>query len=248
MKVVFEDDCLLVIDKPAGLVSTPAETTQGRETLADILERDYGISLDRGGLVHRLDKNTSGLILAAKTPETFEALQEQFKDREVKKEYLALVHGIVKDPIRVEGSIARNPLNREKFAVFEDGKEAATNFDPVKNLLLSGDSLEKIFPDYSKIQIRKLNTLHYSLFTLVKCFPETGRTHQIRVHLKHIQHPIVSDEKYVGRKMNRLDKRWCSRMFLHAARVTFKHPKSGAMMELESPLPEDLSQALANLK
>ena len=92
--------------------------------------------------------------------------------------------------------------------------------------------------------MRKLYAIHYPLFTLVRCFPKTGRTHQIRVHLKYIGFPIVADEKYVGRKMYRLDKRFCPRQFLHAAKISFIHPESGERLEFESSLPEDLEKAL----
>ena len=105
-----------------------------------------------------------------------------------------------------------------------------------------------MFDDLNKIQTRKLERSNYNQFTLVNCFPFTGRTHQIRVHLKHIGFPIVSDEKYGGRKTVRLDRRWCPRQFLHAAKLELNHPKTGERMEFESPLPEDLKMALNLLK
>ncbi|MDO8619433.1 MAG: hypothetical protein Q7R49_05855, partial [Candidatus Daviesbacteria bacterium] len=108
-------------------------------------------------------------------------------------------------------------------------------------------NLQLIFNDFNKIQMRKLERQKYGEFTLLVCKPKTGRTHQIRVHLKYIGYPVVSDEKYGGRKTYRLDKRWCPRIFLHAAKIGFNHPKSGKWMELESPLPEDLKKALNQL-
>jgi len=244
--VVFEDDYLLVLDKPAGLVVDPAQTVKD-QTLADILQTDFKIKLFRGGIVHRLDKDTSGIILVAKTGATLENLQSQFKQRKIKKEYLALVHGKLAEKGRVEGHIGRNPGNREKFTVLEEGKEAVTEYEPIKLLVMSQELIEKTFEDFNKIQLRKLQTMNYQLYTLLKCHPLTGRTHQIRVHLKYIGHPIVCDEKYAGRKMFRLDKRWCPRMFLHAKRIGFYHPISGNWMELESELAKDLQEVLENL-
>lgn len=246
-KIVYQDDDLLVVDKPPGLVVDPAESVK-EETLADILQRDFNIKLFRGGIVHRLDKDTSGLILIAKTQAVLENLQSQFKERIIKKEYIALSHGSITKSGKVEGSIGRNPFNREKFAVFLEGKAAVTEYEPVENFQFSIPNLQIIFSDFNKIQMRKLEKQKYGDFTLVRCKPKTGRTHQIRVHLKYINHPIVSDEKYAGRKTYRLDKRWCPRMFLHAAKIGFRHPASGGWMELESPLPEDLKKSLDYLK
>ena len=161
---------------------------------------------------------------------------------------MALVHGEVSESGKVEGAIGRNPGNREKFTVLPGAREAETEYEPLERLQVSGDRLQEIFAAFNKIQMRKLSTVHYNLFTLLKCFPKTGRTHQIRVHLKHIGYPIVSDDKYVGRRMKRLDQRWCPRMFLHAAKIGFKHPVTGKWMEIESKLPEDLRKALSNLE
>jgi len=244
IKVIFEDEQILVLDKPPGLVVDPADTVKG-ETLVDFLKKDFNINLERGGLVHRLDKDTSGVILIAKTQQALENLQAQFKERKTKKEYIALVHGEITEAGIVEGNIGRNPVKREKFTVLEEeGKEATTEYEPIKSLQFTGDRLQEIFSGFNKIQMRKLSTIHYNLFTLLRCFPKTGRTHQIRVHLKYINHPIVADEVYVGRKMYRLDKRWCPRQFLHAAKLGFYHPKSGEWMEIESKLAEDLENSL----
>ncbi len=246
LPVTFEDDQFMVVDKPAGLVVEPSETQRG-DTLSDILRRDRGITLERGGIVHRLDKDTSGLLLVAKTQDVLEALQLQFKKRMVKKEYLALVHGLVIKQLRVEGSILRNPKSREKFMVSEEGREAATGFVPEKRYRLSEEMEMKILSGLNRNQERRLKKSGYGNFTLLRCFPETGRTHQIRVHLKYISHPIVGDEKYAGRKTVRLDRQFCPRQFLHAARLQIYHPGSGERMEFESGLPEDLKQALSAL-
>lgn len=244
--VLYEDNELLVLDKPPGLVVDQSITQKGL-TLADILQFSFGINLLRAGIVHRLDKDTSGIILVAKTKEALEALQKQFKNREVKKEYLALVHGNLEQERVVDAPIERNPKNREKFTVLEEGREAVTKFVPMQRLEFSDQRLVEIFPDFSKIQMRKLYTLHYTRFTLLKCLPLTGRTHQIRVHLKYIGNPLVGDEKYGGRKISRLDKRWCRRQFLHAKRIEFKHPSTGKSLSFECDLPEDLKEALDKL-
>lgn len=238
----------MIIDKMAGIVVTPSDTIQ-KDTISDVLKRDFKINLDRGGIVHRLDKDTSGVLIVAKTREALENLQAQFKERSVKKEYMALVHGDFKEKRTVKGAITRNPGNREKFIVWDDeGKEAETRFVPNQLLVMSSLFIEKIFSGFSKIQFKKLRTMNYELFTLLSCFPKTGRTHQIRVHLKHIGFPVVSDDKYGGRKTVRLDKRWCPRQFLHATRLEITHPKTGERMVFESPLPEDLKEALEYLE
>ncbi len=242
IKIIYEDDYLLVLDKPSGLVVDKSQT-QKENTLEDLLK----IDLERSGIVHRLDKGTSGLLVVAKTKEALENLQGQFKERLVKKEYLALVHGFVESSGKVEGNIGRNPVKREKFTVLQDGKEAVTEYEPIKSLQLSDISLQTIFSEFNKIQTRKLERMKYNQFTLLRVFPKTGRTHQIRVHLKYINHPIVSDETYGGKKVVRLDHRWCPRQFLHAKKLGFFHPKSGEWMEVESELPEDLKEALSKL-
>lgn len=237
----------MVIDKPAGLVTTPADTIQ-ENTVSDILQQEYGNTLERGGVVHRLDKDTSGLLLAAKTQIAFEALQQQFKDRTVHKTYLTLTHLFTPKEGQIEGAIGRNPENREKFTVTPFGKEALTKYFLVRHYQMSEEELGKLFPEFNNIQRRKMQKMNYQQFSLVYCFPETGRTHQIRVHLKHINFPIVGDDKYGGRKVVRLDHRWCKRQFLHAAKINLNHPITGEKIEFESPLPEDLANALGCLE
>ncbi len=255
MKVIFQDDDLLVLDKPAGLVVDKSNTQQA-DTLEDILKEEFQIKLERGGIVHRLDKDTSGIILVAKTQAVLENLQAQFKERKIKKEYLALVHGVVSVGGVVDAAIARNPGNKTKFTTVGParsdawdlaGREAVTEYEPVQSLVMSSEFIEKTFQGFNKIQLRKLRTMNYQLYTLLVVRPKTGRTHQIRVHLKYIGNPLVSDEKYVGRKMYRLDRRFCPRQFLHAAKIGFYHPESGEWMEMESELAEDLKEALSKL-
>ncbi|MDO8570113.1 MAG: RluA family pseudouridine synthase [Candidatus Daviesbacteria bacterium] len=266
VKVIFQDDYLLVLDKPPGLVVTSSETNY-EKTLEDILKSDFGIKIDRGGIVHRLDKDTSGLLVVAKTAEVLEKLQAQFKERTVKKEYLTLVHGWVEKAGKIDAPILRNPGNREKFIALASqtcppllhsgdsrwaspckARDAVTEYEPTNNFKFSILNFQSIFNDFNKIQMKKLERQHYGEFTLLKCFPHTGRTHQIRVHLKYIGNSVVADEKYGGRNTYRLDKRWCPRQFLHAAKLEFSHPVTGKRLIFESPLPVDLQQALGYLE
>lgn len=253
MQIIYEDDSILVISKPAGQVVNRAETTRGEVTLQDELEEYLGIKRraaplrqdfeGRAGIVHRLDKDTSGVLAVAKTPEAFTNLQAQFKKREVEKGYLALVHGKIegKDGSaeftprrtagltikgRIEAPIARNPKNRMKFAVVNGGRRAVTEYEAITYHL-------------SPITNEELSYLRVK--------PLTGRTHQIRVHLKHIGHPAVSDPLYLSRRQLKEDRQWCPRIFLHAESLGFKHPKTGAWMKFEAELPEDLQKALSTL-
>lgn len=247
VKIVYEDGTFLVIDKPSGWVVNRAETTKGAQIVQDWVEkylkvpqeestRDTRGTLDicdtfcrRAGIVHRLDKETSGLLLVAKTPTAFENLQKQFKERKVEKRYLALVHGKVEPPEGViEAAISRSPFDRKKFGVFLGGREAKTKY--------------RVLSIKYKVWERK--EFFYSLLELT---PETGRTHQIRVHLKYIGHPVVGDEKYAGRKIARQDRQWCPRQFLHAAYLKFRHPKTKEEMEFKEELPKDLKEALQTL-
>jgi 23S rRNA pseudouridine1911/1915/1917 synthase len=169
-----------------------------------------------------LDKETSGLLIVAKTISAFENLQSQFKERKVTKTYIALVHGVV-EPKEGEiiASVGRLPWRRERFGVLPGGREAITK--------------------YKVISYHSLITDHGSQFTLVELYPKTGRTHQIRIHLKFIGHPIVGDYFYAGRKTARDDREWCPRLFLHASKITFFHPVTGKEVKFESELPKDLN-------
>jgi 23S rRNA pseudouridine1911/1915/1917 synthase len=246
LNILYQDDDLMVIDKPFGLVTTPADSIT-EETVSDILQKEYQINLDRGGVVHRLDKDTSGILLAAKNQVAFDALQDQFRERTIHKSYLALVHQFIPIKGTIHGSIARNPENREKFTVLAGGKEAVTDYELVNRYQMTEDKMLELYPDFNSIQRRKMVKTNYAQFSLVRAFPKTGRTHQIRVHLKHINYPIVGDEKYGGRKIVRLDHRWCKRQFLHAAKISLIHPKTKQKIEFESPLPPDLKESLSFL-
>ncbi len=230
LNVVFEDSSILVLSKPSGQIINRAQTTKGKTTLQDELEKRFGIKKSeegiggRAGIVHRLDKETSGIILVAKTQSAFEALQSQFKEREVRKEYLALVHGKPPKSGSIEAAIDRNPKNRMRFAVVPGGRKSMTEYEVLQYFGHGGE-----------------------LFSLLKVKPITGRTHQIRVHLKHIGHPVVSDRLYLSRKQFRLDLKFCPRLFLHALTLSFVHPESGARMRFETELPPDLKETIESL-
>jgi 23S rRNA pseudouridine1911/1915/1917 synthase len=179
---------------------------------------------NRGGIVHRLDKETSGVIIVAKNSSAFRKIQSQFKERTVEKTYLALAHGEI-EPSRDEINlpIGRLPWNRKRFGVLAGGREAVTYYETV-----------------SVYQNPKNN----ELLTLVRLFPKTGRTHQIRVHLKHINHPIFSDPLYGGRKISRDDRKSLGRVFLHAESISFDDPKTGERVSYKSELTKELSEFL----
>jgi 23S rRNA pseudouridine1911/1915/1917 synthase len=230
--IIFEDAAFLVINKPWGITVNNAETTKNQETVQDYLvsnskflvsnknpndqnEQEFN---SKAGIVHRLDKDTSGVLVVAKTPEAYLNLKLQFQNRQVEKKYLALVHGRVIPPAGVINlPIERNPFNRTKFGVFPNGREAVTAYETAQ-----------AFPK----------------FTLLMVSPKTGRTHQIRVHLKHLGHPVVSDPVYGGRKQRREDLKFCPRLFLHAASLTLKHPQSGEVMTFTASLPDELQKVL----
>lgn len=258
--VLFEDDFILVVSKPAGMVVNRADTTEIGETLQDwvesrtdyrlwrvedgksnndsIIQNPTSIFLSRSGIAHRLDKETSGVMLIGKTPEALAEFMRQFKERETHKEYLALVHGLVEPKeTTINLPIKRSIENRHKFHIDVDGKPAVTRY-----------LVEKLFP-YSELRLTTDESRNYQDgFSLVRLFPKTGRTHQIRVHMTHIGYPLVGDELYGGRKRVERDRVWCPRHFLHAAAIEFKHPVSGEVMKVEAPLPEDLQLALKAIK
>jgi 23S rRNA pseudouridine1911/1915/1917 synthase len=233
LNVIFEDDLLLVLSKPAGRVVNRALTTRGETTLQDELEERFGIKDPqrgiggRAGIVHRLDKETSGILIVAKTEEAFRDLQAQFKVRQVDKEYLALVHGEAPREGRIKAPVARNPKNRMKFSVVEGGRKATTEY---------------------KLQLKYNSDGGGEVLSFLWVYPLTGRTHQIRVHLKHIDHPIVSDPLYLSKKRLKSDLAFCPRLFLHAASLGFAHPATGARMRFEAELPEDLQKVLSSLQ
>ncbi len=217
--IIYEDQDLLAINKPSGITVNKAETTRGKKTIEDWLPSS---DLPRRGIVHRIDKDTSGILLIAKNSAALTNLQQQFKNRSVKKTYFALVHGFVQPrsgSIRVP--IRRDRYNRKKFGVDINGKPAQTEYRTVRN---------------------------YKGFTLLEIFPKTGRTHQIRVHFKHIGHPLVSDRIYGGGKTFKKDLYWCPRLFLHSSRIEFYQPVTNQLISLKTDLPNVLKTALEKIQ
>ena len=243
IQILYEDSELLIINKPFGVVVNRAESVK-ESTVQDWAEKELGIKnnelrikennqviagdfYNRAGIVHRLDKETSGCLIIAKTPASFNNLQAAFKARLVKKTYRALVHGkLVPEEGEIRAPVGRLPWNRERFGVIPGGKEAATRY-------------KRITYHISRITNEQ--------YTLVEVYPETGRTHQIRVHLKYINYPIVGDYLYAGRKTQRDDRKWCPRVFLHAAKIEFPHPTTGKIIVVEAFLPHELQLVLASL-
>lgn len=231
-KILHEDRGLMVLAKPAGWVTNDSDSTKDRSTIQGWLGQNFkfetiGIREYRNGIVHRLDKETSGVLLIAKTKTIFEALQAQFKSREVQKKYMALVHGVLEPKEgKVEISVGRLPWKRDRFGVLPGGRDSITEYKSMSNY--------------------KLPMTNES-FTLVELSPKTGRTHQIRIHMKFLMHPIVSDEFYAGRKTARQDRLWCPRLFLHAFWISFVHPDTGKRVEFKSDLPADLQTSLDTL-
>lgn len=226
-KIIFEDETLLVIDKPSGWITNEADTTTNQPVVQTWLRKTFSYpvvnsSIFRSGIVHRLDKETSGILLVAKTKESFEELQRQFKSREVQKTYTALVHGeVVSKKGEIIAPVGRLPWRRDRFGVLPGGREAVTLYEVVSSYQLDSEKLD-----------------------LLELKPKTGRTHQIRIHLKYLGHPIVADEFYAGRKTARNDRKWCPRLFLHASKISFTHPKDGNVVEFSSNLSSDLKSAL----
>ncbi len=223
IRILYEDDHIVVIDKPAGMMVHPIPSKMSG-TLVNALLYHVEFSGIKGelrpGIVHRLDKDTSGVIVVAKNDRAHQDLSKQFKDRVTKKLYLAIVSGNVeKDEFTIDAPIGRHPVIRVKMAVREDGKEALTEF--------------KVLRRFGK------------LATLVLARPKTGRTHQIRVHLKHIGHPILGDEVYGNPVKDRIY--GVERQMLHALKIGLFHPKTGEWMEFVAPLHEDFKKVLRNL-
>jgi len=227
-EIIYQDKDLLVLSKPAGMVVNRSQTTKGRLTLEDWLEqKKYGEGVDRQGIIHRLDKETSGLLLVAKNQPSLARWQRRFKLRQVKKTYLALVHGLVKpEQGKIEAPITRNPFNRRRFGVFVGGRSSLTRYNKLDQMIT--DKGEEL--------------------SLLEVKPKTGRTHQIRVHLKHIGYPVVADELYAGRKTSRNDRLWCARMFLHAWSLEVIDELNKEKVRFEVPLAADLKQVLKRLK
>ena len=235
LDIVYEDKHLLVVNKPAGLVVHPGHGNY-HGTLVNALayhfrdNPDYDVNDPRLGLVHRIDKDTSGLLVVAKTPDAKTALGKQFFNKTTKREYIAVVWGVPSPVIgRIEGNIGRSLKDRLQMAVFQDGdygKHAVTHYEVIEQ---------------------------FGYVSVVKCRLETGRTHQIRVHMKHIGHPLLNDARYGGDEILRgtTSAKYrqfvnncfaiCSRQALHARTLGFVHPETGEEMFFSAPVPDDMT-------
>ena len=243
LPILYQDEDLIVVDKPAGMVVHPAAGHASGTLVNALLHHVDDLSgiggEKRPGIVHRLDRGTSGLMVVAKHDTAHEELSRQFHDREVEKEYFALVWGEVQAGRRIDAPIGRDPSNRKKMSA-RDAARGARAGDPAR-VRRSREAVTRI------IRAEKLRVL-----TLLQVAIHTGRTHQIRVHLSAIGHPIVGDPLYGGvhrrvpgdlRAVTHLE-----RPFLHAARLVFKHPRDGRRMEFSSELPDDLQRVLDELR
>jgi len=208
--IIYEDDYILALNKPAGM---DVEMLQAwvKDNFKFAISNSYEL---RNGLVHRLDKPTSGIILFAKTEDVFYAIQKQFADRTTEKVYEALVHGkVIPEEGTINAKIGRLPWKRINFGVIESGREALTNY---KVTASNGE------------------------YSLLELYPKTGRTHQLRVHLKHIGNLVVGDQKYAPRKIAKADLIKFGRLMLHAKSIKFVHPATKEKITLVAPLPNDL--------
>ncbi|MDR1075946.1 MAG: 23S rRNA pseudouridine(1911/1915/1917) synthase RluD [Xanthomonadaceae bacterium] len=230
LRILYEDEDLFVLDKPAGLVVHPGAGNPAGTLVNALLHRDPELSkLPRAGVVHRLDKDTSGVMVVARTLQAHTALVAQLAAREVHRQYLAIVVGALVSGGTADAPIDRHPRDRLRMAVREDGREAVTHF---------------------RLSER------FRAHTALECRLETGRTHQIRVHMQHLRHPIVGDPLYGGSL--RLPKgatdelvaalRGCKRQALHAQTLAFVHPRRGADIRVSAAVPEDMQTLLRALR
>jgi 23S rRNA pseudouridine1911/1915/1917 synthase len=245
LPILYQDQDLLVVDKPAGMVVHPAAGHASGTLVNALLHHVDDLSgiggEKRPGIVHRLDRGTSGLMVVAKHDSAHEELSRQFHDREVEKEYFALVWGDVQAGRRIDAPIGRDPSNRKKMSAREPQRGRGARPEDPARVRRSREAVTRI------VRAEKLRVL-----TLVQVAIHTGRTHQIRVHLSAIGHPIVGDPLYGGvhrrvpgdvRAVTHLE-----RPFLHAARLVFTHPRDGRRMEFTSDLPADLQSVLDELR
>ncbi|MCL5407482.1 MAG: RluA family pseudouridine synthase [Patescibacteria group bacterium] len=238
IKIIYEDKYLLVANKPAGILVHPT-LAEEKNTLVDWLINKYPEiknlnwpDATRPGIVHRLDKDTSGLMILAKTPAVLEKLQQQFKERKVQKTYLALVVGKPQNNHgKIETQITRGQAGTQKVQEF--------------NFAFSG-TLRPAITFYETISQYKFNKID---FTLLSVIPKTGRMHQIRVHLKYLGHPIVGDPLYNTKESRKISKNLAlNYQFLHAQKIEFQHPLENKILKFEIDLPKELQDILAKLE
>ncbi|MEA3194523.1 MAG: rRNA synthase [Betaproteobacteria bacterium] len=219
LKIVFEDEAMIVIDKPVGLVVHPGAGQPDRTLMNGLLAHSPALAgVPRAGIVHRLDKDTSGLLVVAKTVPAQTSLVEQLASRTVRRTYLALVQGDPPASGVIDAPVGRDPRARTRMAVTHRGKESRTMYRVVER---------------------------FGSAALVECRLDTGRTHQIRVHFQHIRHPLIGDTVY--RRGTRHGMAF-ARQALHAAELSLVHPSSGKTMTWSSPLPRDMKQLLDQLR
>ncbi|MDH3616266.1 MAG: 23S rRNA pseudouridine(1911/1915/1917) synthase RluD [Gammaproteobacteria bacterium] len=230
LAVVYEDEHLLVVNKPAGLVVHPGAGNPAGTLMNGLLHHTPSLEqVPRAGIIHRIDKDTSGLLLVAKNLTAHTALVRLLADREISRNYLAVCNGVLTGGGTINEPIARHPVDRKRMSVQENGKPAITHYTVIER---------------------------FRAFTYIKVKLETGRTHQIRVHFAHRRHALVGDPVYGGRLalpagasedlIQRL--RRFKRQALHAARLAFAHPSTGVRVEFEAPLPADMEKLIAVMR
>lgn len=230
LNIIFEDESIIILDKPPGLVVHPGAGNPEHTLLNALLHHEPDLNtVPRAGIVQRLDKNTSGIMVIARTPETHAYLVSELQSRRIKREYQAIVFGTMTAGGTITKAIGRHPKQRTKMSVLDGGKEAITHYRIIKK---------------------------YPEFTHLKVILDTGRTHQIRVHMAYIHHPILGDPVYTGRKL--IPKNFTGeslaiiqkfpRQALHASQLKFSHPETTQTVEFKARLPDDMQQLLKVLE
>ncbi len=245
INIIYQDSDILVINKPAGLVVESQSKDKISQTLEGILEKDFKINLPRGGIVHRLDKDTSGLMVIAKNEKALVNLQTQFAGKQVKKIYYALVLGKLKpEKGTIKLALRRDPTNRTRFvgSKSKEAREAVTRYEVVgyKKFQIANNKLQTNIKSQISNDKKEKNILSFT-----KVFLETGRTHQIRAHFFAIGYPIIGDQVYKNAQSKAVsEKLGLNRQFLHAGKLSFKHPVAGKMVSFKTDLPEDLKKII----
>ncbi|SFK34012.1 23S rRNA pseudouridine1911/1915/1917 synthase [Marinilactibacillus piezotolerans] len=221
IEIIYEDQDVLVVNKPQGMVVHPSIGHSSGTLVNALLYHIKDLSGIKGkirpGIVHRIDKDTSGLLMIAKNDVAHEKLSEQLKEKKAQREYIALVHGLIHhDKGTIDAPIGRDSSNRKKYAVVDNGKPSVTHFEVIER---------------------------FNKFTLIKLILETGRTHQIRVHMDYIEHPLAGDPIYGPRKTIK-----GNGQFLHAETLGFTHPTTGEEMKFSSPIPEIFQETIEILR